>query len=41
MHGLSERTEITPMLRLINKNHFVEAGINTMREARFNDMFIF
>jgi hypothetical protein len=41
MHGLSERTEITPMLRLINKNHFVEAGINTMRDARFNDMFIF
>jgi hypothetical protein len=41
MRGLSERTEITPMLRFINKNYFVEAGINTMRQARFNYMYIF
>lgn len=39
--GLSERTEITPMLRLINKNYFVEAGMSTMRQARFNFMYIF
>lgn len=39
--GLSERTEITPMLRLINKNYFVEAGMNTLRQARFNFMYIF
>lgn len=41
MKGLSDRTEITPMLRFINKNFFVEAGINTMRQARFNYMYIF
>jgi hypothetical protein len=41
MRGLSERTEVTPMLRFINKNYFVEAGINTMRQARFNYMYIF
>lgn len=41
MHDLSERTEITPMLRLINKNFFVEAGVNNMRQARFNFMYIF
>lgn len=41
MRGLSERTELTPMLRLINKNYFVEAGMNTMRQGRFNFMYIF
>ena len=41
MRHLSERTEVTPMLRLINKNYFIEAGMNTMREARFNFMYIF
>lgn len=41
MHDLSERTEITPMLRLINKNFFIEAGVNNMRQARFNFMYIF
>ncbi|HEY0060897.1 MAG TPA: hypothetical protein VGC21_02180 [Telluria sp.] len=41
MQGLSERTEITPMLRLINKSYFIEAGINTERQARFNFMTIF
>ncbi len=39
--GLSERTEVTPMLRLINKNYFVEAGVSTMRQARLNFMYIF
>jgi hypothetical protein len=41
MRGLSEQTEITPMLRLINKRYFVEAGINTERQGRFNFMYIF
>lgn len=41
MHDLSEDTEITPMLRLINRNYFIEAGINNFGQARFNFMFIF
>jgi len=41
MHALSDKTEITPMLRLINKNYFVEAGVNNSRQARFNFMYIF
>ncbi|HEX8611156.1 MAG TPA: hypothetical protein VF800_07685 [Telluria sp.] len=41
MHGLSGRTEVTPMLRLINKRYFIEAGVNNMRQARFNVMYIF
>lgn len=41
MNGLSEKTEITPMLRFINKSFFIEAGINNYREPRFNFMYIF
>lgn len=41
MRGLSDSTEITPMLRFINKRYFVEAGINTSKQARFNFMYIF
>lgn len=41
MNGLSENVEITPMLRLINKRFFVEAGVNNAREPRFNFMYIF
>lgn len=41
MNGLSEKVEITPMLRLINKSFFVEAGVNNSREPRFNLMYIF
>ena len=41
MRDLSDRTEITPMLRLINKGYFVEAGVNNMRQLRFNFMYIF
>jgi hypothetical protein len=41
MRDLSEKTEITPMLRLINKNYFIEAGVNNSREPRFNFMYIF
>ncbi len=40
MRGLSARTEITPMLRLINKGWFIEAGVNQDRQARFNFMYI-
>lgn len=41
MNGLSDKVEVTPMLRFINKNFFVEAGVNNSREPRFNFMYIF
>lgn len=41
MNGLSDKTEITPMLRLINKNFFVEAGVNNFSQPRFNFMYVF
>lgn len=41
MNGLSDKIEVTPMLRLINKSFFVEAGVNNSREPRFNFMYIF
>lgn len=41
MRGLSDKTEITPMLRLIHKRFFVELGINQMKQGRFNFMYIF
>jgi len=41
MRGLSDDIEVTPMLRLINKRYFVELGINTMKQGRFNFMYIF
>ena len=41
MRGLSEGTEITPMLRVIHNRYFIEAGVNTHRQARFNFMYIF
>lgn len=41
MRGLSEQIEVTPMLRLINKGYFIEAGLNTEKQARFNFMYIF
>jgi hypothetical protein len=40
MHDLSDKTEITPMLRLVNKDYFIEAGINNSRQFRFNFMYI-
>ena len=40
MRGLSARTEITPMLRLINKGWFVEFGVNQDKQGRFNFMYI-
>ncbi len=41
MRGLSDKIEITPMLRAISKNYFIEAGVNNSRQARFNFMYIF
>jgi hypothetical protein len=41
MRGLPERVEWTPMLRLISKNFFVEAGFNNARQGRLNFMYIF
>jgi hypothetical protein len=41
MNSLSDKTEITPMLRLINKDYFIEAGVNNFSEPRFNFMYIF
>jgi len=41
MRGLSDKTEITPMLRLIHSRYFVELGVNNSRQARANLMYIF
>jgi hypothetical protein len=41
MRGLSDETEWTPMLRVIHKRYFVEAGVNQHRQGRFNFMYIF
>ncbi len=41
MKGLSQGTEITPMLRLIHKRYFLEAGVSTEKQVRFNFMYIF
>lgn len=41
MRGLSGRTEVTPMLRLIHNRWFVEAGYSNMKQARFNLMYTY
>ena len=41
MRGLSDRMEVTPMLRLIHNRYFVEFGVNNSSQARFNFMYIF
>lgn len=41
MRGLSEKIEITPMLRLIHNRYFVEFGVSNMKQGRFNFMYIF
>lgn len=41
MRDLSDKTEITPMLRLIHNRYFVEAGVNGSRQLRFNFMYTF
>ena len=41
MRGLSDKTEVTPMLRFIHNRFFVDLGVNTSRQARANLMYIF
>ena len=41
MRGLSERTEVTPMLRLIHHRYFVELGVSNTSLLRANFMYIF
>jgi hypothetical protein len=41
MNGLSDKTETTPMVRLIANRFFVEAGVTNNRQTRFNFMYIF
>lgn len=41
MRGLSDKTEITPMLRVIHNRYFVELGVSNSRQARVNIMYIF
>jgi hypothetical protein len=41
MNELSGKAEITPMMRLINQNYFIEAGVNNSLQPRFNFMYIF
>lgn len=41
MRGLSDMTEVTPMLRLIHNRYFVEAGVNNSKQLRFNFMYTF
>lgn len=40
MRGLSGKTEVTPMLRLIHQRYFVEMGVSQSRQLRFNLMVI-
>jgi len=41
MQGLSDKTEVTPMLRLIHNRYFIELGVNNSSQARMNFMYIF
>lgn len=41
MNDLSDKTEITPMLRLIHNRYFVELGVNNSSQGRINFMYIF
>ncbi|MFT3931043.1 MAG: hypothetical protein QM709_12190 [Spongiibacteraceae bacterium] len=41
MNGLSDSIEVTPMIRLINRNYFVEAGANNFGQPRLNFMYIY
>lgn len=41
MQGLSDKTEVTPMLRLIHNRYFVELGANTDAQVRANFMVTF
>ncbi len=41
MRGLTDKTEVTPMLRLIHNRYFVELGVSNASQARLNFMYIF
>ena len=41
MRGLTDKTEVTPMLRLIHNRYFVELGVSNASQARMNFMYIF
>lgn len=41
MNDLSDKTEVTPMLRLIHNRYFVELGVNNSSQGRINFMYIF
>ena len=41
MRGLSDEVEVTPMLRVVSRNFFVEAGVTNMHQVRFNFMYVF
>lgn len=41
MQGLSSKTEVTPMLRLIHNRYFVELGVNADSQVRANFMYTF
>lgn len=41
MRGLSDKLEVTPMLRLINRQYFIELGVNNSSQIRANFMYIF
>jgi hypothetical protein len=41
MHDLSDKTEITPMMRIVNNRYFIEAGVNNSHQPRLNFMYIF
>ncbi len=41
MRGLSDKIEITPLLRFIHNSFFVELGANNSKQARANFMYIF
>jgi hypothetical protein len=41
MRGLTDKTEVTSMLRLIHNRYFVELGVNNASQARMNFMYIF
>jgi hypothetical protein len=41
MAGLSDKTEVTPMLRLIHNRYFIELGVSNNAQGRINFMYIF
>ena len=41
MMGLTNRTEVTPMLRLIHNRYFLELGVSNSAQGRINLMYIF